>query len=99
MDPYLYQYAIGGLVFVIGLIYAARQGYVGFTGRKALHLAVLIGGLLAFARVQACLQYAPMQTADEVARQGGIERKQVPGTTLDYGIVAACFVAILAIGT
>ena len=99
MDPYLYQYTIGGLVFGIGLLYAARQGYVGFTGRKALHLAVLIAGLLGFAAVQGYLQYSPMTAVDQVPYQGGAEPKGALGTPLDYGIMAAYFLAILAVGT
>ncbi|MFQ5805573.1 MAG: sodium:solute symporter [Phycisphaerae bacterium] len=99
MNPYLYQYTIGGLIFLIGLVFAARQGYVGLTGRKALNLAVLVGGLLAFAGVQGYLQFGPMETANEVAYQGGYERKPALGTPLDYGIVVAYFLAILAVGT
>jgi SSS family solute:Na+ symporter len=99
MDPYVYQYSIGGLVFLIGLIYAARQGYVGFSGRKLINLVVLVGGLLAFAAVQGYLQFGSMETASEVAYQGGYERKPALGTPLDYGIVVVYFLAILAIGT
>ncbi len=99
MDPYVYQYAIGGAVFVVGLIYAARQGYVGFTGRKAVNLAILVGGLLVFAGVQAYLQYAPMSSAVEVPYKGGVEQKPTLGAPLDYGIVVAYFLAILAVGT
>ena len=99
MDPFVYQYTIGGVVFVVGLVYAARQGYVGLSGRKAVHLAVLVGGLLAFAGVQGYLQYAPMSTAEPVEYQGGAERKGVPGTPLDYAIVVVYFIAILVIGT
>ena len=99
MDPFIYQYAIGGTVFAIGLVYAARQGYVGFTGRKALHLGVLVGGMLAFAALQAYLQYAPMETAPEVPYQGGVEQQRTLGTRLDFGIVAGYFLAILAVGT
>jgi SSS family solute:Na+ symporter len=99
MDPYFYQYTIGGIVFLIGLIYAARQGYVGFSGRKLINLAVLVGGLLAFAGVQGYLQFGSMETASEVPYRGGYERQPTLGTSLDYGIVVAYFLAILAIGT
>ncbi len=99
MDPYAYQYAIGGFVFLTGLIYAARQGYVGFSGRKLVNLAILVGGLLAFAGVQGYLQYAPLSEALETAYRGGYERKPTLGTPLDYGIVIAYFLAIIAVGT
>ena len=55
MAPYLYQYTVGGAVFVIGLVFAWRQGYVGFSGRGARNLVILVGGLLFFAAVQAYL--------------------------------------------
>ena len=99
MDPYIYQYVIGGLVFLVGIIYAARQGYVGFSGRKLANLVILFGGLAVFAGVQGYLQYAPMETADAMPYQGGYERGKTLGTTLDYSIVVAYFLAILVIGT
>jgi solute:Na+ symporter, SSS family len=60
MDPYIYQYAGGGIVFAIGLFYAAKQGYIGFSGRKLRSLLVLLGGLAFFAGLQGWLQYADM---------------------------------------
>lgn len=99
MSPYVYQYTIGGLVFLAGLFYAARQGYVGFTGRKLLNLIILVGGLGAFAGVQGYLQYAPMDSAPAASYNGGYERSDKLGTSLDYGIVVAYFLVILLIGT
>ncbi|MCP4251024.1 MAG: sodium/solute symporter [bacterium] len=107
MDTFLYQYTVGGIVFVIGLIYAARQGYVGWSGPGRRNLCLLVGGLIVFAGVQGYLQFAPMHAADAVAfvddtgpadgtgdaRDGGV------GTTLDYGVIAVYFLAILAVGT
>ena len=98
MLPYIYQYAIGGSVFLVGLIYAARQGYVGFSGRKLVHLVVLVGGLLVFAIVQGYLQYAPTESATPAPYKGGYEQRDTLGTPLDYGVVAAYFLAILVIG-
>jgi hypothetical protein len=41
-----YNYAVGGLIFVIGLLYAHRQGEVGFKTRRARrNLFMLVGGL------------------------------------------------------
>jgi SSS family solute:Na+ symporter len=99
MDPFLYQYAVGGVVFTVGMVYAARQGYVGLRGRSLLHLVVLIGGLGAFAGVQGYLQYAPMQTGEAIAYEGGYARGTTLGTPLDYGVVIAYFLVILAVGT
>ncbi len=99
MDPYIYQYTIGGLVFLVGTICAVRQGYIGLSGRKLLNLAIVVGGLAVFAGVQGYLQYAPMETVQATAYQGGYERGKTLGTPLDYGIVIAYFLLILAIGT
>lgn len=98
MDPYLYQYAIGGLVFAVGLVYAGRQGYVGLSGRPLRNLLLLVGGLLFFAAIQGYLQFGSMKSAEPVPYQGGFERKEKLGTGLDYGVMIAYFLAILAIG-
>lgn len=60
MDPYVYQYLIGGVIFLIGIIYAARQGYIGLTGHGVRNLLILVVGLIFFMVVQGYLQYAPM---------------------------------------
>jgi SSS family solute:Na+ symporter len=99
MDGFIYQYAVGGVVFCIGLIYAARQGYVGFTGRGLRNLLLLCGGLAFYMILQGTLQYAPMQTADPVPHDGDFERKAVLGRPLDYAIMIGYFAAILAVGT
>ncbi|RMF84512.1 MAG: hypothetical protein D6744_02985 [Planctomycetota bacterium] len=98
MDPFVYQYAVGGAVFFVGVLLAARQGYVGLRGRPAARLAVVLGGFAGFALLQGWLQYAPMQTAEPVAFDGRFQRENVLGTPLDYTIVAAYFLVILAIG-
>ncbi len=62
MDPFVYQYAVGGVVFAIGLVYAARQGYIGFRGAPLRNLVILIGGLAFYMALQGYLQYAPMDS-------------------------------------
>lgn len=99
MDPYLYQYGVGGVVFVIGLSYAWRQGYVGTSGQGLRNLLLCLGGLFAFAAVQGYLQYAPMTEAKAVAYAGEPLEKGQLGTNLDYGIMIAYFMAMLGIGT
>jgi hypothetical protein len=40
-----YQYGVGGLIFLIGLIFTIRQGQVGLSrGRKRRNLLMLVGG-------------------------------------------------------
>ena len=99
MDPYLYQYSIGGLVFFVGMLYAFRQGYLGTSGPGLRNGLVLVGGLALLAGLQGWLQYAPMGTATPVAYDGPPLEDRVLGTPLDYGIMVGYFVAMLVIGT
>ncbi len=99
MDAYIYQYVIGGLVFLVGMVYAVRQGYVGLSGRGFRNGLVLVAGLAGFMILQGYLQYAPMETAREVAYDGVFQRKKILGTSLDYGIMVGYFLLILGVGT
>ncbi|HHH31626.1 MAG TPA: hypothetical protein ENK57_25210 [Polyangiaceae bacterium] len=71
MDPYLYVYGLGGIVFVVGLLYAGRQGWVGTTGRPLGNLLVCLGVVFFFAALQGYQQYAPMSDLAAVAYRGG----------------------------
>jgi SSS family solute:Na+ symporter len=100
MTAYLYSYLVGGAVFAVGLGYAAKQGYVGFSGRKLGHLLICLGVLLFFALLQGWLQFAPMTAAPARAYAGGAEAVlkdvgHIRGTTLDYVIVGAYFGLVL----
>ncbi len=99
MDPYLYQYGIGGLLLAVGLVYAGRQGYLaGAQGRR--NLAVMLGGFAALAALQGWLQYAPMPTAEPLSYDGPpLDRGRVLGTPLDYGIMVGYFLVMLFVGT
>ena len=98
MDPFVYQYAVGGVVFAVGLAYAARQNYVGLSGAGLRNLLLMIGCLAFYMALQGWLQYAPMETAEAVNYDGPpIERRQL-GTSLDYGVMVVYFLAILAVG-
>lgn len=99
MDPLLYQYGLGGVVFVFGLIIAWRQGYVGLRGRGLVWLLAMVGGLLFFAGLQSWLQYAPMTEAPVKPFTGERPSREVIGTPLDYGVMIGYFLVILAIGT
>ena len=99
MDPLLYQYLLGGAVFLIGMVFAARQGYVGLSGRRLFNLVLMLGGLLFFAALQGYLQYAPMEEIPPALYQGGFERKPTLGTALDYAIMGGYFALILLLGT
>ncbi len=97
MDPYLYQYAIGGIVFLIGLLYAWRQGYLGVSGGGLRNLLICVGGLAFFMILQGYMQYGPMVTA----KAGAYKGKTTPplGHWLTYLVMVAYFVLILLIGT
>lgn len=98
MDPLIYQYAVGGIVFAIGLGFAAKQGYIGLSGKPLVWLLVVLGGLLAIFGGQAYLQYAPMTEADPIPYAGGYTPKAVLGTPLDYAVMVGYFVVIVVVG-
>ncbi|MEZ4265837.1 MAG: sodium/solute symporter [Myxococcota bacterium] len=99
MESYAFQYILGGLIFVVGMVYAWRQGYVGLGGRGLRNLLICVGGLFAFAALQAYLQFAPMGEAAAVPFHGEFTESRRIGTPLDYGIMIGYFVVILLIGT
>jgi SSS family solute:Na+ symporter len=99
MDPFIYQYGLGAVVFAVGLTFAARQGYVGTSGKPLRNLLMMLGGLGFFASLQGWLQYAPMETAEAVPYTGDGLPTGMMGTGLDYGVMITYFVAILGIGT
>lgn len=102
---FTYTYLVGGVVFLVGLVYAFRQGYLGLNKRGLSCLMACLFVLLFFMAIQGYLQHAPMKTAPPVPYKGGAEHvmldsdDKVRGTALDYGIMIGYFVAILAIGT
>ena len=100
MDPYLYQYGVGAVVFTVGLVYAARQGYVGLSGSGLRNLVVMLGGLLFFMAIQGYLQYAPMAEAHRVPYAGGdVASGESIGKPVDYAVMVLYLVLILAVGT
>ena len=92
----MYQYAVGGVVFLVGLVYAWRSGEV---ARRPGWMVLLIAGLLGIAALQGWLQYGTMTELDAVAYDGPPIEREMLGTHLDYGIMVAYFLAILAIET
>ncbi len=100
MDPFLYQYAIGGAVFATGMVYAYKQGYVGTEGKALGNGVVMVAGLLFFALIQGYLQYAPMTELPAVPYTGEpLQKGDTIGTPLDYAVMVGYFLAILLIGT
>ncbi len=102
---FAYTYLVGGAVFLVGLVYAFRQGYIGLNKRGLACLLACLFVLVFFMTIQGFLQYAPMKTAPSIAYKGGAEHvmldsdSKVRGTALDYGIMIGYFGIILCIGT
>jgi solute:Na+ symporter, SSS family len=101
-EPYVYQYAIGGVVFGVGLIYGWRQGYLGWSGLGLRRLLMCVGGLAFFGLLQGYLQFAPMGVVKPTPRAGGGQGALGGGglgQALDYAIMIGYFVMILLVGT
>ncbi len=99
MDPFIYQYAVGGAVFLVGLIYAYRQGAIGLSGRPLRNLIILLIGLAALMGLQGYLQYAPMSSSPAQEYTGEPLERGVIGQPIDYVIMIGYFFLILAVGT
>ena len=101
--PFLYCYGVGGVVFLVGLYFAWRHGYLGGSVRGLRNLLICLFVLIFFAAVQGYLQFAPMGEAPAQSYQGGAESVVDPGgirgAPIDYAIMIAYFVAILILGT
>ncbi len=100
MSAYIYSYLVGGVVFMIGMCYAAKHGYIGFSGGKLRNLLISMGVLAFFAFLQGYLQFAPMNEAPAKEYTGGAEAVlkdvgHIRGTPLDYAIVVVYFGLIL----
>lgn len=98
MDSYVYQYSVGGIVFAVGMYFAVRQGYVGFSGRSLCNLLLMCGGLMFFMVLQGYLQYAPMAEAEAIPYGGGGRGEKSIGQPIDFGIMGIYMIMILLIG-
>lgn len=99
MDAYVYQYTVGTLVFLVGIGYAWKQGYVSFAGNGLRNLAILFGGLAILMAIQGFLQYGTMETLPQGPPADPLGKREMLGTPLDYGVIGLYFLGILAIGT
>lgn len=99
MDPFIYQYSIGGIVFATGLVLAAKQGYLGVSAQGLRNLLIMLGGMLFFMVLQGYLQYAPMHEAPAVNYSGDadVDGKTI-GQPIDYAIMIVYLIIILVVG-
>ena len=109
MDPFIYNFVCGGLIFVFGLVLAWRQGSLGLSGKGRRNLCLVLGVFSFYFILQAFLQYkAPGMPAAEPsmykpteaseAAITAVENKGYRGATIDYVIMIGYFVAIVALG-
>ena len=102
--PFVYSYAVGGVIFLVGLYFAWRHGYINASPRGLRNLFVSLFVLGFFFTIQGYLQFAPMTEAPQGTYQGGAESVVkrtggVRGEPIDYAIMIGYFLAILAVGT
>ena len=100
MDPYLYQYGVGLLIFLLGLFVGYRNGYIGLSGTGLRNLLIMVGGLLFFMVIQGYLQYAPMTEAPAVpfAGETAVATGRTVGQPIDFAVMGLYLVLILAVG-
>ena len=102
MDGYTYQYGIGSIVFVAGLIVGARQGYIGLRGSGLRNLLLMLGGLTFFMVLQGYLQYAPMETRPAVttltAAGGETAQPGHIGEPVDFVVMGLYLLIIVVVG-
>lgn len=102
--PFLYVYGVGGVLFLLGLVYARRQGMIGRRGTMRRTMWTCLGVAGFFLVLQGFLQFAPMETAPAGTYTGGAEHvvdaeAGARGEPVDYAIMIAYFVVILLVGT
>ncbi len=99
LTPFLYQYAIGGVIFSLGMYFGWRGGYVGWsTGSQRRNTLAMLGGLGLIMALQAYLQFGAPLTPHEPVKGTLLEPKDVPHS-IDYGVMIGYFLVILALGT
>ncbi len=89
---------------MVGLVYAARMGWVGLKGPGLRNLLVCLGVAGFFAALQGYQQYASMSVLPARPYDGGADHvltlgDGARGTWIDYAIVVGYFLAIIAVGT
>ena len=71
--PFLYCYGVGGVVFLVGLYFAWRHGYIDASLRGLRNLAVCLFVVTFFLTIQGYLQFGPMEEAPAGTYEGGAE--------------------------
>lgn len=98
MLTFFYQLTIGGLIFAIGVYFAWRQNYIGFSGTKLRNLLLIFIPFLFILSLQGFLQFGSFKSVAATPFRGG-DVPETLGAPIDYGIMIFYFIAILTIGS
>ena len=108
MDPFIYNFVLGGVVFVFGAVLAWRQGSLGLSGSGRRNLCLVLGVVSFYFILQAFLQYkAPGMPAAEPSVYKSTPESEAAvdpglgyrGELVDYAIMIGYFVVIVVLGT
>ena len=107
MDPFVYNFVLGGVIFVFGAVLAWRQGSLGLSGSGRRNLCLVLGVVSFYFILQAFLQYkAPgMPSAESLpykptpkAEAAVDPGEGYRGATIDYAIMIGYFLIIVVLG-
>ena len=107
MDPFVYNFVLGGAVCVFGAVLAWRQGSLGLSGRGLRNLCLVLGVVSFYFILQAFLQYqAPGMPSAEALPYKPTPQSQAAvdpgqgyrGATIDYAIMIGYFAIIVVLG-
>ena len=107
MDPFVYNFVLGGAIFVFGAVLAWRQGSLGLSGSGRRNLCLVLGVVSFYFILQAFLQYkAPgMPSAESLpykptpkAEAAVDPGEGYRGATIDYAIMIGYFLIIVVLG-
>ena len=106
-DPFIYNFVLGGAVFVFGVVLAWRQGSLGLSAKGLRNLCLVLGVFGFYFILQAFLQYkAPGMPAAEPsaynptpASEAAVDPgKSYRGEWIDYAIMIGYFAIIVIMG-
>ena len=107
MDPFVYTFIFGGVVFAFGIFLSWRQGSIGFGSSGIRNLLLVSAVFLFYFSLQWFLQYeAPLMDSakptDYVSTpksQAAVDPEQgYRGSTIDYAIMIGYFGIIVILG-